>query len=80
MLVKIIGPWRSLAEELACAVADQFMNSSGEKSHNVRSILEELELGGVNPVTGNVRVIVYTETIRENNVLEAMSLSDVFVL
>lgn len=61
-------------------MADQFMNGSGEESHNVRGVLEKLELGAVNPVAGKVRVVVDAETISEDNVLEAVVLSDVFVL
>lgn len=56
------------------------MDGSGEKSHNVRGVFEECELGGVDPVAGEVGVIVDAETVREDNVFEAVGLSDVIVL
>lgn len=56
------------------------MDGSGEKSHNVRGVFEECELGGVNLVAGEVGVIVDAETVREDNVFEAVGLSDVIVL
>lgn len=61
-------------------MAKQFMNDSAEISHNVRRLLEQLELGRFNPVAGKVRVIVDAKTIREDNILKAMGLSDVIVL
>lgn len=56
------------------------MDGSGEKSHNVRGVFEERELGGENPGAGEVGVIVDAETVREDNVFEAVGLSDVIVL
>lgn len=61
-------------------MADQFVNRCGEKSDYVRGAFEELELGGVDPVAGKVGVVVDTKTVREDDVLEAKGLSDVFVL
>lgn len=80
MLVKVVGSRQSLTKELACAVAEQFMDGSGEKSHNMRGVFEERELGGENPVAGEVGIVVDAETVREDNFFEAVGLSDVIVL
>lgn len=61
-------------------MADQFVNRCGEKSDYVRGAFEEVDLGGVDPVAGKIGVVIDTKTIREDDVLEAISLADVFVL
>lgn len=61
-------------------MANQFVNGCGEKSDYVRGAFEGLELGGVDPVAGKVGIIVDTETVGKDDVLEAAGLSDVFIL
>jgi len=56
------------------------MNCCGDKSDYVCSAFEELELGRIHPVAWKVWVVVNTKTVRKDNILEAISLSDVFVL
>lgn len=56
------------------------MNGCSEKSDYVRSAFEEFELRGVNPVAGQIGIVIDTKTVRENNVLKAAGFSDVFVL
>ena len=51
-------------------MADQFVNGCVEKSDYVRSAFEELELGGVDPVAGKVRVVVDTKTVRKDDILK----------
>ena len=61
-------------------MADQFVNSCGEKSDYMRGAFEELELGGVDPVARKIGVVVDTKTVCEDDVFETIRLSDVFVL
>ena len=61
-------------------MAHQFVNRCGDKSDYVRGAFEGLELGGVDPIAGKVGVVVNAQPVRENDVLEAAGLSDVFIL
>jgi hypothetical protein len=56
------------------------MNGCGNESHYMRSPSEEFKLGRLDPVAGLAGVVVDTKTICEDDVLEAFSFSNVFVL
>lgn len=56
------------------------MDRCGEKPDYVRGVLEGLELGGVDTLTGKVRVVDNTKTVRKNDVFEAKCLSEVIIL
>lgn len=61
-------------------MTDQFVNGCSEKPNYVRGAFEGLELRRVDPIAGKVGVIVDTKTIHEDDILEAVGLSDVFIV
>lgn len=56
------------------------MDGRGEKSDNVRTAFEALQLGGLDPGAREIRVVVDCKTIRKNNVFETVVLPNVVVL
>jgi hypothetical protein len=61
-------------------VANEFANGCGEKANYLRGALEEFRLRRVYPVAWKVGVVIDTETVRKNNVLEATGFADALVL
>jgi hypothetical protein len=61
-------------------VAEKLMDGRSEKSDNVRTAFEALQLGGLDPGARAIGVVVDCKTIRENNVFETVVLPNVVVL
>jgi len=61
-------------------MAETLMDGRGEKSDNVRTAFEVLQLGGLDPGAREIGVVVDRKTIRKNNVFETVVLPNVVVL
>lgn len=61
-------------------MAEKLVDGRGEKSDNVRTGFEALELGGLDPVAREMRVVVDGKAIRINDVFETVVLPDAVVL
>lgn len=61
-------------------MAEKLVDDRGEKSDNVRTGFEALELGGLDPVAREIWVVVDGKAIRINDVFETVILPDVVVL
>ena len=56
------------------------MNSRGEKSDNVRTTFESLQLGGLDTGARGIGIVVGCKTIRENEILETLVVPNIVVL
>lgn len=61
-------------------MANQLVDSRGKEPDYMCGPFKETELRGINPVAREVGIIVNTEAVCKNDVLEATVLPNVFIL